>query len=58
MAPKKAVEITLAKEKDTKRFVKFAIADEDGTADINGALYVRKGSELATAEKLVLTIKS
>lgn len=55
---KKEVKLTLEKDKDTKRFTKYAIVDENGTADINGALYVRKGTELYGAEKLVLSIKA
>lgn len=54
---KKEVKLTLSKDKDTKRFEKYAIADENGTADINGALYVRKGTKLSGSEKLTVTIQ-
>ncbi len=55
-APNKEAKVTLEKDKDTKRFTKYAIVDENGTADITGALYVRKGTDLSGAEKLVLQI--
>jgi hypothetical protein len=54
---KKEIKVTLEKTKETKRFVAFAVPDEDGTADIRGSLYVRKGTDRADAEKLTITIK-
>ncbi len=51
------VTIKMLRDKETKNYVKFKIEENEHIEDFQKGIYIKKGSELASARSIILTLE-